>query len=95
MLFLGPVIIYRLGGGGGGREGARGVGGFLGGSLHFLREQKVVVGGGGSFVIRGSLKLLQGFRGETTQICSDNAQMLGKHRLRILDLVFNSTGLAF
>ena len=55
----------------------------------------MVVVGGGAFVIRGSLKLLQGFRGETTQICSDNAQMLGKHRLRILDLVFNSTGLAF
>ena len=30
---------------GGGGEGARGVGGFLGGSLHFLREQKVVGGG--------------------------------------------------
>ena len=58
--------------------------------------------GGGSFVISspecGSLKFSQGFRGETTQICFDNAQMLGKRqwsRLRILDLVFNSTCLAF
>ena len=75
----------------------------LGGSLHFLREQKRGGGGGGGgFVIRspegGSLKFLQGFGGGTTKICLDNAQMVGKlkwSRLRILDLVFNSTCLAF
>ena len=54
----------------------------LGGSLHFLREQKRGGGGGGAFVISspewGSLKFLQGFRGETTKICLDNAQMVGK-----------------
>ena len=55
----GPVIIYRLGAGGGGWR-------ILGGNTRFLGEQK-----GRSVVTEnpkgGSLKTLEGFRGETTQ----------------------------
>ena len=56
-----PVIIYRLGGG---AEDFRGITWFLG-------EQK-----GGSVVTEnpkgGSLKTLEEFRGEITQICLEN-----------------------
>lgn len=74
----------------------------FGGITSFSKRTEEGGGGGGAFVISspewGSLKFLQGFRGETTKICLDNAQMVGKlkwSRLRILDLVFNSTCLAF
>ena len=67
----GPVIIYHLGGGGGGGGGSEDFGGD---HLIFKRTE-----GGISRNWEpkrgGSLKILEGFRGGTTQICLNNASL--------------------